>query len=150
MAVWVQIIISANHMKTYDQALSELKKLIQWLRDRSDQAANSLVEGLEETLTVHRLDLPAQLRTTFRSTNPIESMFDKVKTRGRRVKNWRADNQLARWSASALLLHQRKFRRIKGYRQLPKMIASLQNLTYDTGTPQRARLSPGAFTESRY
>ncbi len=122
---------NAYGMKTYGQALSELKKIIQWLRDRSDKAANSLVEGLEETLTVHRLDLPAQLRTTFRSTNPIESMFDKVKTRGRRVKNWRADNQLARWTASALLLHQKKFRRIKGYRQLPKMIASLQNLTVD-------------------
>ena len=78
-----------------------------------------------------RLDLPDLLRTTFRSTNPIESMFDKVKARGRRVKNWNADNQLARWSASALLLHQKKFRRIKGYRQLPKMIASLQNLAVD-------------------
>jgi transposase-like protein len=122
---------NAYAMKTYDQALSELKKLIRWLRDRSDKAADSLAEGLEETLTVHRLDLPALLRRTFRSTNPIESMFDKVKTRGRRVKNWRADNQLARWSASALLLHQKKFRRIKGYRQLPKLIASLQNLAVD-------------------
>jgi len=124
---------NAYGMKTHDQALSELRKLIKWLRDRSDKAANSLVEGLEETLTVHRLDLPDLLRTTFRSTNPIESMFDKVKARGRRVKNWNADNQLARWSASALLLHQKKFRRIKGYRQLPKMIVSLQNLAVDKG-----------------
>ncbi len=122
---------NAYAMKTYDQALGELKKLIRWLRDRSGKAADSLAEGLEETLTVHRLDLPALLRTTFRSTNPIESMFDKVKTRGRRVKNWNADNQLARWSASALLLHQKKFRRIKGYRQLAKMIVSLQNLAVD-------------------
>ena len=122
---------NAYDMKTYDQALSELKKLIRWLRDRNDKAANSLTEGLEETLTVHRLELPDLLRTSFRSTNPIESMFDKVKTRGRRVKNWRADNQLARWSASALLLHEKKFRRIRGYRQLPKMIASLQNRTID-------------------
>ena len=122
---------NAYGMKTHEQALSELRKLIKWLRDRSDKAANSLAEGLEETLTVHRLDLPDLLRTTFRSTNPIESMFDKVKARGRRVKNWNADNQLARWSASALLLHQKKFRRIKGYRQLPKMIVSLQNLTVD-------------------
>ena len=122
---------NAYEMKTYDQALNELKKLIKWLRDRSDKAAGSLAEGLEETLTVHRLDLPALLRTTFRSTNPIESIFDKVKTRGRRVKNWKADNQLARWSASALLLHDKKFKRIKGYRQLPKMIAALENLAVD-------------------
>ena len=122
---------NAYGMKTYDQALTELKKLIKWLRDRSDKAADSLAEGLEETLTVHRLTLPALLRTSFRSTNPIESLFDKVKARGRRVKNWKADNQLARWSASALLLHEKKFRRIRGYRQLPKMIALLQNLTVD-------------------
>ncbi len=122
---------NAYGMKTYDQALSELKKLIKWLRDRSDKAADSLAEGLEETLTVHRFDLPALLRTTFRSTNPIESLFDKVKTRGRRVKNWKADNQLARWTASALLLHEKRFRRIRGYRQLPKMIASLQNPAVD-------------------
>ena len=122
---------NAYEMKTYDQALNELKKLIKWLRDRSDKAAGSLAEGLEATLTVHRLDLPALLRTTFRSTNPIESIFDKVKTRGRRVKNWKADNQLARWSASALLLHEKKFKRIKGYRQLPQMIAALENLAVD-------------------
>ncbi len=122
---------NAYEMKTYDQALHELKKLIVWLRDRSDKAADSLAEGLEDTLTVHRLDLPALLRTTFRSTNPIESIFDKVKTRGRRVKNWEADNQLARWSASALLLHEKKFKRIKGYSQLTKMIAELENLAVD-------------------
>lgn len=122
---------NAYDMKTYEQALSELKKLIAWLRDRSERAAGSLAEGLKETLTVHRLDLPALLRTTFRSTNPIESMFDKVKTRGRRVKNWNADNQLARWSASALLLHEKKFKRIKGYRQLTKMIAELETLAID-------------------
>jgi len=122
---------NAYGMKTHEQALSELRKLIKWLRDRSEQAAGSLVEGLEETLTVHRLGLPDLLRTTFRSTNPIESMFDKVKARGRRVKNWKADNQLVRWSASALVLHEKKFRRIKGYRQIPKMIASLQNLAVD-------------------
>ncbi len=122
---------NAYGMKTYDQALSELRKLIRWLRDRSDKAADSLTEGLEETLTVHRLDLPDLLRTSFRSTNPIESMFDKVKARGRRVKNWKADNQLTRWSASVLLLHEKKFRRIRGYRQLPKMVASLQNLAVD-------------------
>ena len=40
-------------------------------------------------------------------------------------------NQLARWSASALVLHEKKFKRIKGYRQLPKMIAELENLAVD-------------------
>ena len=69
-----------------------------------------------------------RLNHCFRSTNPIESMFDKVKTRGRRVKNCNADNQLARWSASALLLHEKKFNRIKGFKQLPKMIAEVENL----------------------
>lgn len=52
-------------------------------------AARSLEEGLEETLTLHKLNVPVPLRKTLRTTNPIESVFDTVRTVCRNVKCWR-------------------------------------------------------------
>ena len=123
---------AAYGMKTHTLARQALKKLMSWLKTHSEQAAKSLAEGLEQTLAVHRLGLPEILRKTFRSTNPIESIFDKVKSRGRRVKNWKGDNQFARWTASSLLLHEKKFRKIKGYKQLHVLLTALENQTVDT------------------
>jgi transposase-like protein len=125
---------AAYAMNSYDQAWTALQKLLRWLREHNDAAAKSLAEGLEETLAVHRLDLPPLLRQTFRSTNPIESMFDKVRSRTRRVKNWRGRNQFARWASSALLLHEKRFNRIKGHKQLYKLLVALENLSVDKKT----------------
>ena len=108
------------------------ERLLQWLGEHHEQAAKSLTEGLEETLTVHRLGLPDVLRRTFRSANPIESMFDKVGYRSRRVKSWKGRNQVARWAASSLLLHEKKFRRIRGYRQMHVLVAALENRAVDS------------------
>ena len=112
---------AAYGMKTYGQASKALKQLIEWLNERNEGAARSLAEGLEQTLTVHRLALPELLRASFRSANPIESMFDKVEYRSQRVKSWAGKNQVARWIASSLLLHEKKFRRIRGFRQMSVM-----------------------------
>ena len=122
---------AAYGMETYELALQAMKRLLHSLKAQNEPAAKSLAEGLEETLTVHLLGLPDLLRKTFRSTNAIESMFDKVKSRGRRVKNWRGDNQLARWTASSLLLHEKKFKKIKGHKQLHKLTTALENVTVD-------------------
>lgn len=122
---------AAYGMKTYGQALDAMKQLINWLNEQHVQAASSLAEGLEETLTVHRLGLPDLLRKTFRSANPIESMFDKVEYRCQRVKSWSGKTQVARWAASSLLLHEKKFRRIRGYRQMQVLITALKNWTVD-------------------
>jgi len=119
---------AAYGMKTFEEALAAMKKIIAWLSDHHEQAAKSLKEGLEETLTVHRLGLPDVLRRTFRSTNPIESLFDKVQYRVKRVKNWQGRNQVARWAASSLRLHERKFRRIRGHKQMHLLLAALENV----------------------
>ena len=123
---------AAYGMKTFDEASATMKKIIQWLGEHHEQAAKSLTEGLEETLTVHRLGLPDLLRRTFRSANPIESMFDKVEYRSRRVKSWKGRNQVARWAASSLLLHEKKFRRIRGYKQMHMLVAALENRAVDS------------------
>ena len=78
-------------MKMFEEALAAMKKIIAWLTDHHEQAAKSLKERLEETLTVHRLGLPDIFRRTFRSENPIESLFDKVEYQIKRVKRWARD-----------------------------------------------------------
>lgn len=126
-----QSLRAAYAMESYTLAKQALGKLLTRLQALNSAAAKSLNEGLEETLTVHRLGLPETLRRTFRSTNPIESIFDKVKTRGRRVKNWQGNNQFARWAASSLLLHEKKFRKIKGHKQLKVLLTALENQGVD-------------------
>lgn len=123
---------AAYGLTTFSEAISAVKQVMAWLQERHERAAASLAEGLEETLTVHRLGLPELLRRTFRSTNPIESIFDKVEYRSRRVKSWHGKNQVARWSASSLLLHERKFRRIKGHRQIHVVLRALENQNVDS------------------
>ncbi len=109
----------------YAQARAALNSLARTLETKHPGAAASLREGLEETLTVLRLGLPEQLRKTLRSTNPIESAFDKVRMHCLNVKRWRNGQQVLRWSAAGLLEAEKRFRRIKGYRQLPMLAQAL-------------------------
>ena len=90
-------------------------------------AARSLEEGLEDTLTLHRLRVPESLRKTLRTTNPIESVFDTVRVACRNVKRWRPGDQRERWIGSGLLFAEQKFRRIDGYRELPQLITILDS-----------------------
>jgi len=125
---------AAYGLKSYPQARAALQKVLAWLEDRCESAARSLAEGLAETLTVQRLGLPEVLGRTFRSTNPIESMFDKIAYRCRRVKSWRGKQQVVRWAASSLLVHEPRFRRVRGYRQMHVLLAALENVALDAKT----------------
>ena len=71
-------------------------------RDRERSAARSLEEGLEETLTLHRLNVFPELGVSFKTTNLIESVMARVEARTRRVDRWRTSDQKLRWCASAL------------------------------------------------
>ena len=90
-------------------------------------AGRSLEEGMEETLTVHRLRIPAQLRRTLASTNVIESAFSIVETVCRNVKRWRAGDHIERWVGSGLLVTERQFRKGQGYREMPSLLTALAN-----------------------
>ena len=125
-------------MKKYEEALKILKNTVLWLANHNESAANSLREGMHELLTVHRLKMPTTLRSTFSTTNPIESMFDKVKYRSRNVKNWHAKSQAPRWCASSLLLHEKKFRTIKGYREIPILIQNFKPLAQQLDSERKA------------
>ena len=89
-------------------------------------AARSLAEGLEETLTVHRLHVPPQLRKILAGTNVIESAFSIVETVCRNVKRWHGGDQRERRVGSGLLVAERQFRKVRGYKQIPQFMRILE------------------------
>ena len=88
---------AAYALENYDAAKTALSTLHRELMDLNPSAARSLGEGMEETLTVHRLQLPVQLRKTMASTNVIESAFSIVEQVCRNVKRWHGGDQRERW-----------------------------------------------------
>jgi transposase-like protein len=118
---------NAYAMTEYADAKRALERLHRELMELNPSAARSLEEGMEETLTVHRLRVPLQLRRTLASTNVIESAFSIVETVCRNVKRWRAGDQIERWVGSGLLVAERQFHKVQGYREIPSLLTSLAN-----------------------
>ena len=118
---------NAYGMADYPDAKRALDQLHRELMDLNPSAARSLEEGLEETLTVHKLRVPGQLRRTLASTNVIESAFSIVETVCRNVKRWRPGDQIERWVGSGLLVAERQFRKVIGFRQIPLLLSSMAN-----------------------
>lgn len=117
---------NAYGMREHADARRALDALLPELMDLNPSAARSLEEGLEETLTVHRLHLPSNLRRTLSSTNLIESAFSTVETVCRNVKRWQGGDQYLRWVASGLLWAESRWNRIHGYRELPILVKELE------------------------
>jgi putative transposase len=109
---------NAYSMADYVDAKRALERLHHELMHLNPSAARSLEEGLEETLTVHKLLVPDQLRRTLSCTNVIESAFSIVETVCRNVKRWRDGDQIERWVGSGLLVAEQQFRKVIGYRQI--------------------------------
>jgi putative transposase len=120
---------AAYALEDYGVAKQALNVLHRELMDLNPSAARSLGEGMEETLTVHRLRLPIQLRKTMASTNVIESAFSIVERVCRNVKRWHGGDQRERWVGSGLLVAEKQFRRITGYKQIPALIRELEAMT---------------------
>jgi transposase-like protein len=102
-------------------------------------AARSLEEGLEETLTIHRLGLPELLRRSLATTNIIESVFSAVEDHCGPVKRWRAGDHLQRWVASALLKVESRFRRLKGHKEMPALLSALYDYAVQDGLVQQTK-----------
>jgi putative transposase len=120
------VICLAARREDYAAAKQALEGLHHELMHFNPSAAHSLGEGLEETLTVHRLHVPQQLRLTLASTNVIESAFSIVERVCFNVKRWHGGDQRERWVGSGLLVAQKQFRRIKGCKQIPLFLTELQ------------------------
>jgi putative transposase len=119
---------AAYGMEDHAAAKLALTQLHRELMDVNPSAARSLEEGLEETLTVHRLHIPFQLRKSLASTNIIESAFSIVERVCSNVKRWHGGDQRERWVGSGLLVAEKQFRRIQGHKQIPILLRELEAL----------------------
>jgi transposase-like protein len=115
----------AYSQESYKDALRMLKTTLAWLRRVAPDAAASLAEGMEETLTVVRLAVPPALRKSLSSTNIIESAFSGTRKLTSRVKCWRDGDMRLRWAATGLLKVEQSFRRVRGYREIPALLSAM-------------------------
>jgi transposase-like protein len=138
-ASWRRRLQHAYDRPTYTEAKDALTKLHRELEDRNQSAATSLAEGLEETLTLHRLGVYALLGASFKTTNCLESTNAMVEERCAKVDAWKTSHQRQRWLATALLDIEPRLRRVKGHRHLPKLEAALRRALNIKGQPAQMR-----------
>ena len=137
-ASWRQRLQRAYNRPAYDEALPALKTLHRELEDRNQSAAGSLAEGLDETLTLHRLGLYGVLGRSLKTTNCLESINALVAERCAKVDHWQNSSQRHRWLATALLDIEPRLRKVMGYRHLPTLRAALKReLKIDTTTSKK-------------
>jgi len=113
-----------------DQGLRRVKDLAGLLAKSHPGAAASLFEGLDEMFTVARLGVDGRLAKTLTTSNPVESMISIARTTNRNVTRWRDGHMVLRWTAAGMLNAERSFRRIKGYKQMPQLVAALYRHTH--------------------
>jgi len=117
---------AAYHADSALEAEAMLEALATELDKPHPGAAGSLREGLAETLTVLRLDLPPTLARTLRSTNAVESMISICRDHARNVKRWRDGQMALRWCAAGMVEASSQFRRVNGHLHLPVLRTALE------------------------
>lgn len=117
---------SAYEEPTYEDAKKALNKVKKELSLINESAVRSLEEGLEETLTLHRLGLFEELGKSLKTTNCIESLMSQIGQRTDKVDYWKNSNQKQRWVASSLLDIEPRLTRIRGHKHLSKLRDAIQ------------------------
>jgi hypothetical protein len=117
---------AALEQNSYLDAKRMLKDFEQWLSHINESAAESLREAREQILTLHRLKVPALLRKTLHSTNPIESMFSTVRDCEGNLKRYRGSRMAQRWLGAVLLHCEQGFKRVKGYAAIKQVLAAIE------------------------
>jgi transposase-like protein len=125
-AWWRKRLQRAYERPTYEEAKTALKEIRRDLSERNLSAVGSLDEGLEETLTLHRLGVFPLVGISLKTTNCLESIFSQVETRTGRVCHWKNSSQKHRWLAAALLDLEPRLRRVRGYQHLPRLREAIQ------------------------
>ena len=124
---WAQAILrrayQSAEVKTAQRLLLDLAKR---LETEHPSAAESVREGLDETLTVLTLNLSARLRRSLATTNAAESLLSRTRHVKRNVKRWRSGQMMLRWVAAGVLEAVKGFRRVKGYADMPMLVAALR------------------------
>ncbi len=123
---WRRKLRRAYQKPTYEEAKSALTDLHDELQEINRSAARSLQEGLEETLTLHRLGVFEEVGRSLKTTNAIENLNSLVEDYIGNVKRWHHSEQRARWFALGLLEAEQRMNRIAGHEDLPKLRDALQ------------------------
>jgi len=122
---------------TYEGVKEKLLKIRRELQQINRSAVNSLDEGFEETLTLHRLGLFPELGISFKTSNCMESLMALIGQKTNKVDYWRNSDQKHRWLAAALLDLEPRLRKVKGYKYLPKLRAAIQRaIETDKASPE--------------
>ena len=125
-AAWRRRLQRAYERPEYDEARAALEQLHGEFEERNQSAAASLEEGLEETLTLHRLGVYGILGRSFKTTNCLESINGLVEERCAKVDHWKNSSQRQRWLATSLIDIEPRLRKVAGYRRLPKLREALK------------------------
>ena len=115
----------AWEMGDADKGEKLLRNLARRLEKEAPGVAGSILEGIEDILTVTRLGLPDDLRRSLATTNIIENMNGTIRRVTRNVKRWRDAKMALRWTAAGMMEAKKGFRRIRAYRELPQLRAAL-------------------------
>ena len=111
----------------YRGAKRYLKEIIEDLKTENLSASRSLEEGLDETLTLHRLKLKDHFERSFSTTNCIENLNSQIEKYLKKVKYWQTSTQRYRWVACALLEIEQRMKKVHNYKHLNEIREKLQN-----------------------
>jgi len=128
---WRNKLQRAYQEPTYEAAKERLAGLHADLQQINRKAARSLQEGLEDTLTLHRLGLLEELGRNLKTTNGIENLMGQVQKRIGKVRRWHHSPQRHQWMALAVFEAESRMRRITGYEHLPQLQAALNDAIPD-------------------
>jgi transposase-like protein len=124
---WVDLkLVRALNNPDAAAGLRDAKALATALERKHPGAAASLREGIDELFTVARLGITGTLAKTLTTSNPIESMISIARTTNRNVTRWRDGQMVLLWTAAGMLNAQRSFRRVRGFKQMPQLVAALR------------------------
>jgi putative transposase len=117
--------VLGSELDDADKAEKLLRNLARRLERDWAGVAGSILEGIDEILTVTRLGLPDRLRRSLACTNMIENVMGTVRRVCRNVKRWNSPSMAMRWTAAAMKEASKGFRRLKAHKQLPLLRKAL-------------------------
>jgi transposase-like protein len=123
-----------------EDGIARMKKLAEMIERDHPEAAASLREGLDETFTINRHDVPPSLHRCPATTNVIESPQAGVRNKTGNVSRWRDGEMVLRWVAGAFMLTERNFRKIMGHRDL-WALAGILGRTKNAASSQQERVA---------
>ena len=135
---WRRRLQEAYERPTYPEAKSALTQAHAELAERNLSAAASLEEGLEETLTLHRLGVFGLLGPSLKTTNCLESVMSQVEQLCAKVDCWKNSMQKHRWLATSLLAMEPRLNRIRGANHLSELRIALAR---DLHIPAKAQVA---------